>query len=103
MLNCIKERVWKKHKSTLIKRKKVLKEIAPANTWEIYNLNRNSRMIRNSFLISTPNFKSTSKESDGLVPVPKVLPRLLNLGNPFADCSLRLATSHTPKNPYRLN
>jgi len=35
-LNSIKERVWKKHKMTFIRRKKQMKEVLPPSTYEIY-------------------------------------------------------------------
>ena len=54
MLNSIKERVWKKHKQTQIRRRKIIKDVAPPSTYEIYTTNYTSRSIRNSFQLATP-------------------------------------------------
>ena len=64
-LNSIKERVWKKHKQTLQRRKKQLKEVAPPNTWEVYTMNQASRTLRSSFFLSPINQKKKGEEEDG--------------------------------------
>lgn len=49
VLTSIKERVWKTHKSTFLRRKKQLKEFAPPSTFEIYTTNQHSKMLRRNF------------------------------------------------------
>lgn len=59
-LNSIKERVWKKHKQTMLRRKKQQKDLAPPNTWEVYTMNQTSKQMRNSFFLSPINPKKAS-------------------------------------------
>jgi hypothetical protein len=102
-LNSIKERVWKKHKQTLQRRKKQLKEVAPPNTWEVYTMNQASRTLRSSFFLSPINQKKKGEDKPEGMPKISQPKTPLSLHNPLADYSLRLAMSHTPKNPFRLN
>jgi len=54
-LNSIKERIWKKQKFTLARRKKQMKEVEPPTTFEIYMTNLNSR--QSGYQPQTPQSK----------------------------------------------
>ncbi len=102
MLNSIKERVWKKHKQTQIRRRKIIKDVAPPSTYEIYTTNYTSRSIRNSFQLATPVAKPVDADPSNPGKTQYIYTPL-NLRNPLVDMSLKLAMSHTAKNPFRIN
>lgn len=87
-LNSIKERVWKKQRFTLTRRKKQMKEVEPPTTFEIYMTNLNSR--QSSLQQQTPQSKQPRR---GATSYSFNTP--LNLRNPLMDYSFQLALAST--------
>lgn len=96
----IKERVAKSYKSTILRRRKQLKDVQPPSTYDVYTSNMTSRAMRQTFMLSHPQPKRRSDDDPPLKPKDLQMP--CNLNNPLQDYSLRLATQHTAQNPFRV-
>jgi len=87
-LNSIKERVWKKQRLTLTRRKKQMKEVEPPTTFEIYMTNLNSR--QSSMQYQTPQSKQQRRGGTSYS-----FNTPLNLKNPLMEYSFQLALAST--------
>lgn len=81
------------------KRSKMMRQTQPPNTWEIYSMQKQSKDLRSTFTVLPPAHAKTTSQGSRMVSYKTPM----NLVNPLVDYSLRLALSHTAKNPFRLN
>jgi hypothetical protein len=77
----------------------MMRQTQPPSTWEIYSMQKQSKDLRSTFTVLPPAHAKTASQVSRMVSYKSPM----SLTNPLAEYSLRLALSHTAKNPFRLN